>query len=69
MIKDLDSNLKIKNNMIHVTDIDFTDTKVGGTGSEATGFGDVGSGPNTIGESFAFTIEKDKFPDFCFTPV
>ena len=56
---DLDSNLKIKNNMIHVTDIDFSDTDENGA-TEATGY---------VGDVFAFTIDKNALPDFvCFTP-
>jgi len=58
---DLDAKLKIKNNMIHVTDIDLSDTDKGLIGSLATGFS---------GDAFGFFIDKVDLPDFvCFTPA
>jgi len=59
---DPDAKLKIKNNMIHVTDIDLSDTDKGPIGSLATGF--------TGAAAFGFFIDKVDLPDFvCFTPV
>jgi hypothetical protein len=58
--EDLGSILKIKNNMIHVTDVNFSDT-AGGSLSEATSINESG---------LSFVIHPEDFSTaVCFTPV